>query len=212
VTVPQPYDIEMPSGHYLDVSVIDSDKVVLYDVAHKLAQTNRFGGATFYPYSVAQHAVLCARRAKALHEPLSVQYDCLHHDDGEYIVTDIQKPIKMLLEEQLGGKDALGELEDEWQAACEWKFDGGYTAHSRIKEYDTWAVLVEARELLPSRGRAWDAAASQAQWRLAGGKLPETGLRTPSYWRGEMHWKDARDEYLELHFELKGALDGQPQG
>lgn len=202
-TVPQTYDIEMPTGHYLDVSGGRWSAVVLYDVAHKLAQTNRFGGATFYPYSVAQHAVLVARRAMAMREPVELCYAALHHDDGEYVATDIQKPIKLWI-----GENRLGDLEALWQYACEHTFKVPKVDKKTIKEYDTWAVLVEARELLPSRGKHWQAAASQRQWRLQGGKLPETGLRTPSYWRGELNWRDARDEYLELHFELKGAIDG----
>lgn len=207
--VPKPHEIEMPTGHYVDVGDPWNADIRVEDIAHKLAQTNRFGGAGAYPYSVAQHVVLCARRALALHHTSAFAYAMLHHDDGEYIATDIQKPVKIWLEEGsdlVSNQRTLGDLEDMWQEVIAERLGVPLPPKERIKEIDTWAVLVEAKNLLPSGGKHWAAAEAQKQWRLAGGKLPESGLRTPSYWRGEMHWAAARDEYLELHHELRGAL------
>ena len=206
---PKTYDIEMPTGHYVDVSDPAGADIRLEDIAHKLAQTNRFGGATYYPYPVAQHAVLVSRRMEALHCTPEECFAGLHHDDGEYIATDIQKPIKMYIEAIVEGRDVLGDLESDWQLAIESRLELPPSAEhkARIKESDVWAVLIEAKNLLPSKGRNWRSRAAQKQWKLRGGALPDQ-LRTPAYWRGEMYWREARDEYLVRHYELKEVLDG----
>lgn len=192
------YDIEMPSGHYVDVSAPVNADIRIEDIAHKLAQTNRFGGATIYPYPVAQHAVFVSRRMEACGHGPAECWAGLHHDDGEYIATDIQKPIKVWVEDQTkgweDGKDLLGALEQMWQYAIEEHLElpSSKTHKSIIKEADVFAVLIEAKNLMPSKGRYWRAREQMRQWKLEVGALPER-LRTPSYWLGELHWMEARD-------------------
>lgn len=201
---PQIYDIEMPTGHYLNVADPAHADIRIEDIAHKLAQTNRFGGATYYPYSVAQHVVLVATRLRNTGATLEEQYAGVHHDDAEYVTQDTQKPIKLYL----GADDKLADMEDAWQHEIEKRLGVRPYDKALIKGADTFAVLIEAKNLLPSKGRNWRARPAQKQWKLLDGALPEQ-LRTPSYWRGEIHWKEARDAYLELHYELRGRIDGE---
>ena len=61
----------------------------LSDIAHNLSQINRYSGATIAPYSVAQHAINCARVA-----PGRWKLWCLHHDDPEFVLNDVARPLK----------------------------------------------------------------------------------------------------------------------
>lgn len=203
-STPQVHDIEMPTGHYLNVADPSGADIRIEDIAHKLAQINRFGGATYYPYPVAQHALFVAIRLRNTGATLEEQFAGLHHDDAEYITTDIQKPIKLYL----GADDKLSDMEDAWQHEIEKRLGIASYDKALIKSADTFAVLVEAKNLLPSKGRNWRARPAQQQWKLLGGKLPEQ-LRTPNYWRGELHWSQARDEWLTHHYLLREALDAK---
>ena len=39
---------------------LSSNEIDVVDIAHHLSQINRYGGACFFPYSVAQHSALMA--------------------------------------------------------------------------------------------------------------------------------------------------------
>lgn len=52
--------IQTRSGIIFDLVAPIEQMVSLTDIAHGLAHINRFTGHTRYPYSVAQHCVLCA--------------------------------------------------------------------------------------------------------------------------------------------------------
>jgi 5'-deoxynucleotidase YfbR-like HD superfamily hydrolase len=73
------------------------------DIAHGLSLTNRFGGATMEPYSVAQHCVIMS---KLVEEDFAMQ--ALLHDAHEYIIGDIVTPTKLALGKEAG--DAIRSL------------------------------------------------------------------------------------------------------
>lgn len=64
------------------------------DIAHALSMTVRANGHVNHFYSVAQHAVDCAREAKARGCSQRVQLICLLHDASECYIADIPRPIK----------------------------------------------------------------------------------------------------------------------
>jgi hypothetical protein len=68
-----------------------------------------------------------------------------------------------------------------------------------VKQADNFALLVEAQHLMPSRGH-WDFEFDNHPHRGQEG-IPRV-IRTPPYWRGEIDWKAARDEFLARHKEL----------
>lgn len=95
----------------LDIRSTDIDE---RDVAHHLACINRFNGATLRPVTVAQHAVYVSR----LLDGTGLEWQALHHDDGEAYVGDVTKWLKES-EEMRGFRDA----EEKAQRACYIHFD-----------------------------------------------------------------------------------------
>lgn len=183
--------VEVPSGGFVNMRNPNPDDITLYDIAHKLAQTNRYGGSTSHPYSVAQHAVFVSERLRRQGYSKRIQLEGLHHDDAEAFLMDIPRPWKALLgdtykqmtlifEEAIMVALNLPSVTDE--------------EHVIIKAADNYALLVEARKLLPSGGHRWDYLKD-----LAG--LPSR-IITPDYFMGEQHWSDSRDAYLKRHKEL----------
>jgi len=87
--------IRMPSaihtftGRLVDPLDLNPDDVCIEDVAHHLSNQCRFSGGTAFHYSVAQHAYYASK----LVEP-EFAWDALHHDDAEYLLQDMAKPLK----------------------------------------------------------------------------------------------------------------------
>jgi uncharacterized protein len=85
-------------GRLFDVLNPNPNEVTIFEIAHHLSQINRFNGAGKFPYSVAQHSVLCAqeclRRYPACFE---LALACLLHDAAEAYLGDIIRPVKGLV-------------------------------------------------------------------------------------------------------------------
>lgn len=124
----------------------DPDNIRLYDIAHQLALVNRFGGATKYPYSVAQHTLLCAALAKRLHPGDHEMYRwALLHDASEYVLGDMVRPVKVLLPE-------YREIEDRLMGLIATRFGLAPltpTGHHALKHIDNTACMIEKAALLP---------------------------------------------------------------
>lgn len=183
--------VEVPTGGF--VSMVDPSPadITLLDVAWKLAQTNRYGGSTIYPYSVATHAVFVAERLRRMGHSRKVQLLGLHHDDPEAFLGDIPKPWKARLGQVY--KDMTLTFEAVITEALDLPPDAD-VYHNVIKAADNFALLVEARNMMPSGGHRWDYVKE-----LYG--LPSR-IVTPDYFRGEIYWEDARDSFLARHKEL----------
>jgi|SRR6056297_1068025 len=69
----------------------------MVDIAHHLAQCNRYSGAANFPFSVAQHSVLMAEKMLAATQNPFLALDCLFHDASEYVLGDMAKPIKLMM-------------------------------------------------------------------------------------------------------------------
>lgn len=65
------------------------------DIAHSLSNICRYGGASRYHYSVAQHSVLMAELAYAMTLDPVFALDCLFHDAAEAYIGDLPTPIKV---------------------------------------------------------------------------------------------------------------------
>ncbi len=154
---PGNHEIELASGGYLDLLAPDPALITLGDIAHGLAHTCRYAGHTRTIYSVAEHAVLVARRLRVDGCPPATQLVGLHHDDAEAFVADIARPLKTLLQ------PAYGQITDRLDSAV-WEAlklphlgreDYGQFAWAAVKSADYWALACEAWHLMPSRGRGW---------------------------------------------------------
>ena len=73
------------------------------DVAHHLAQTNRFAGGTKLPYSVAEHCCHAHDIVAKRNMPKPVRLLALLHDAHEFILGDWTTPIQVALDAEAPG-------------------------------------------------------------------------------------------------------------
>jgi uncharacterized protein len=145
------------SGRLFDIVNPDPSEIDIDEMAHALSQINRFCGHTQYPYSVAQHSVLCAKECER-------RYPCrpelalalLLHDGAEYVCCDIIRPLKRMI------GSLYRPIEDRVQEAV-WKRFGlrvGHSAQAIIHECDNAVVMTESRALMRGSER-WNWADTQ---------------------------------------------------
>lgn len=89
--------IETWTGRQIFFDELSSADVVLADIAHALAMTNRYNGHTLFPYSVAQHSVLIAEWVFAKTSDPWAALDALLHDATEAYLGDITRPLKQVM-------------------------------------------------------------------------------------------------------------------
>lgn len=196
--VPNAHEVETFSGNFVDTKRPDPDTIVLEDIAHALANTCRYGGHCQRFYSVAEHAVFCSIRVERQGYGRRTALAALHHDDAEAYLGDIPRPLKPLL-----GK-GYERLSDRMDAAIVEGLDlplsVGHFHDQPVKEADTWALLVEAKFLLPSQGKGWYLGEQGAHaWGLEA--QPER-IVIPDYWRGGLEPKEAEGLFLSRHWSL----------
>lgn len=196
--IPTNHEVETFSGLYVDTKNPDPATISLVDIAHALAATCRYGGHCQSFYSVAEHAVFCSIRAQRVGLGKLWQLAALHHDDAEAYLGDIPRPLKPLL------GTVYTELSDQMDlAVCEaleLPFAGPLFHAKAIKSIDTWALLVEARFLLPSQGKGWYLGEQGAHaWGL---EEQPSRIVVPDYWRGGISPSAAKRLYLDRHAEL----------
>ena len=205
--IPTAFEVELTSGAYFDVTAPDHHALTLNDIAEPLGKTCRYGGACKGYFSVAEHSVLVALKLRRLGAPVSLQLAGLHHDDGEFCLSDIQRPVKLALRHML----ELGELGDPYAGITRklehaiWRAFGQMNGHMLwtpgdehnplVKEVDVWACSFEARHIMPSKGKHWE-----QTWLLSQATRP-----IPEHDEDEIHgweWRQARDVFIALHYEL----------
>lgn len=124
------------------------EDICIEDIAHSLALKCRFGGHCLRFYSVAEHSVNVSRY---LPDPLK-QWG-LMHDAGEAYLCDIIRPIKSLF-------PAAVEMEAVIMECVARKFDLPPLTpqdKAKLKRIDNGMLLTEARDLMATPERRWDA-------------------------------------------------------
>jgi hypothetical protein len=205
--IPSAFEVELASGAYFDVLAPDHGALTLNDIAEPLAKTCRYGGACKGYMSVAEHAVLVAQKLARLGAPINLQLAGLHHDDPEFCLSDIQRPVKLALRHML----ELGELGDPYagitrklehaiwrafgQVRGEMLWTPGDEHNQLVKDVDNWACAFEARHIMPSKGEHWEQA-----WLLksATRPIPEHDEDAIRGWE----WRQARDVFTLMHKQL----------
>lgn len=81
--------IQTFTGRKLTFLDPNPDDLRIEDIAHHLAHANRFCGATWGTYTVAEHCVLCSH-----HIAPDYAFEALLHDAPEAYLCDIPKPVK----------------------------------------------------------------------------------------------------------------------
>lgn len=139
------------TGKAFDFNAIEDNEYCLEDIARSLSQTNRYGGHTSWPYSVAQHSVLMADAIYLETDDPNLALDCLFHDATEAYLGDMKTPLKNMM-------PSYREMENRVDAAIRKAFARmGVPAEMfpKTKEYDTRILLDEKFALLSPTGPKW---------------------------------------------------------
>ncbi len=168
--------VETFTGKHVDILDPDPDEICIEDLAHALANTNRFGGHTSEPYSVAEH---CVRMSEIC--PHGLALECLMHDAAEAYIGDMPSPFKQVMPD-------FQVFEARLERAIRIRFNLPGDHHPEaVRHYDQVMLLTEAREL----GLSW--------WKT--GKhtnMPEPLVGELIPW----DWKTAKSRFLKRFEEL----------
>lgn len=183
------------SGANVDLRFIAQGTIDILDIAHHLAQINRFTGACSRPYSVAEHSLLVCelveRAIGILPADPSVLLAALMHDAHEAYTTDLSSPMKQIV-------GAAWSMEEQRiQHAVLKRFElltASTSARTLIHWADLTALSTERAQLLPPGGIDW----------------PVSRTHPPCDWwrfdeRAEFTWLDWRQAFLDRFSELQFA-------
>jgi len=183
------------SGRQFDVRHPYCGNVNLGDIAHSLAQINRFNGHASRPYSVAEHSLLVAEIVRVMGGNPHAQMAGLMHDAHEAYCGDLHSP----------GKDDIGHdwhlFEDKFSRTVRTYFElnCAFVDHAPlVKRADLIALATERRDLMPNNSAPWEC--------LMGITPDATPLNAPG--RQRMTWCDWRDEFI-AHFNALEAAMGR---
>ena len=138
--------IETYTGQMIDVADPNPNKINLNDIAHALSNICRYSGHCKSFYSVAEHCVL---GSFLIEEPLVKMF--LLHDASEAYLNDLSRPLKTILPKYKS-------LEDVFSYVIYERFLGKQPTKEekkKIKHVDDQMLLLEAHELMPSKGSGW---------------------------------------------------------
>lgn len=191
--------VSLASGRLFPIQNPRPEDFDIYDVAHHLAQVNRFSGATRVPYSVASHLCVCA--TIATYEPImkytekvgKVDPDkvlrwAFAHDFAEFVIGDHIRPVKRSVPEL--GKLEAGVMDGvkEWLKLPELND----AEKSGVRFIDNLACSSEKVALLPN----------SEPWPGMPNAHPDM-VKTVT-WMANMRWDEVRDKFLDVYFQIFG--------
>lgn len=146
----------------------------LTDVAHHLSMVNRYSGATVYPFSVAQHLLLCrALAAFAWPKDELLRKWALVHDLPEYMLGDHIRPVKRTLADFEPMEDRAMRAMADWLGLAPLDANGV----KELRAIDMMSCAIEKRALCPN----------SEQW----GGIPDP-IDGFDIWTFETPWRDVR--------------------
>jgi hypothetical protein len=157
-------------------------------IAHSLSHICRFTGHCRKFYSVAEHSLLVSRIMEDL--GLGDPHEGLFHDGVESVLADVASPVKALLKDYKALEKAL-------DAAMRKQFALPETPTEGCHKADLIALLIEARELMPSKGADYGAPDDVI---LAAKKAPYM----IQCWTPE----NARERFMTRHHDIRRRLRG----
>jgi hypothetical protein len=187
--------ITTASGQDLDLAMPRPGQINIKDIAHSLAQINRFTGHAGRPYSVAEHSLLvCDIATDNLQLDVHGQLAALLHDAHEAYCGDLHTP----------GKQLVGQAWYAFERNLERSVHSAFAInsasrahHDAIKRADLMALAIEHRDLMFKTARAWP---------ILSGVVCIPTIRLDSVFRSKhMQWQDWRDEFLQRYHELDYA-------
>lgn len=173
------------------------------DIVKPLSRIARFLGHTQIPWSVAAHAVCCARFAAVKNWPLELQWLCLHHDDAEALVGDIPAPMKRWLEQGRSGMD-IANIEFAASLALrnslnDYRMPDVKQRHA-IKVADLAILMGEAHELMLPPPKQWGVPVDD------GDRVLAMAIVNRYLSLGDGWGVDAENEYLIADADLREEL------
>lgn len=185
------------TGAALDLHYVGRNEISLLDIAHHLAQTNRYNGACSRPYSVAEHSLLTCEiveRQLGVRDPAVLQA-ALMHDAHEAYTGDMTQSVKLALRKVAG--DAWDRFEERLQRHVLHRFDlltQYISAEQSIHWADMTALATERVQLMPAGGPAWEVLATHDPVDWADLKA-----------HGRFTWQDWRQAFLDRFADLDFA-------
>lgn len=195
--------------HFRGHNLFDMDREqnwLIHEVAHSLAQINRFTGHAVRPYSVAEHSLLVADLARLEGASTSAQLAALLHDAHEAFTGDVSTPVKWTVGNPWN--DFEHQQQHEVRNALRIRM-AAHAHRARITTWDLQALATERRDLL-----LFDQV-NNAPWLIldnpASPVRPSAHhkLNTPE--REAMSWRDWRDEFLAAYAELNGKAQREQE-
>lgn len=186
-------------GHLFDLQYCREDKVVIDDIAHALAQINRFTGHCRRPYSVAEHSLLVLEIIERLFTvDVHGRLAALLHDAHEAYVGDVASPTK------LAAGDGWAQLEHRVERTVRSAFalhGAHYNWRDAIRQADLIALATEREQLMPAGGGTWEILVHVQPVQWVSLMAPERCAMTWHEWRDRF-----RDAYDALDFARNDAL------
>lgn len=135
-------------GLAVDLANPSPEMIDICDIAHHLANVNRYTGATFRPYSVAEHSVRVALEASDNGLDRRLALWGLLHDASEAYLGDVSSPLKSLLPEYKA-------LERKMMAVVCEKFRLDPAMPEEVRHADMVLLTTEKRDLLGPEPQPW---------------------------------------------------------
>jgi hypothetical protein len=136
--------IQTYSNYKFDFVNLDTNIICIRDIAHALSNICRYTGHTNEFYSVAQHSVLASHIV-----PEEDALTALLHDATEAYLSDISKPLKLLLPEYKVLEDRV------WLKIAE-RFNLPGVLPVTVKQADIILLATEKRDLLGKGPEEWE--------------------------------------------------------
>lgn len=140
--------IQTAHGRTFDLADPRPEDIHVDDIAHHLAQINRYTGAARRPYNVAQHSCLVSQLL-----PPRLRLAGLLHDAAEAYTGDWSSPLKVLV--RLEAPGCIEKIHGRIERCVEERFGLKLTEadHDLIKWADLTMLATEKRDLMPRGGR-----------------------------------------------------------
>lgn len=182
------------TGREFDLALPNPAAVMADDLAHALAQINRFTGHARRPYSVAEHSLLVVEICERLmHINAHGLMAALMHDAHEAYCNDVSTPAKR----QVGAAWDMFEHRLERTVRCAFGLHAAaYEHREAIKQADLIALATERAQLLPPHGDVWP---------MLTHVQPVTWVDLQSPERCAMQWHDWRNRFIDKFDELEFA-------
>lgn len=148
------------SGQRYRLAGPELDTPRIGDIAHHLAQINRFTGAASRPYSVAEHSLLCEQIAASEGAGPMARLCALMHDAHEAYTSDMASPVKIALRieddvEHGSGYDYL-EAHHQMNVLNSFNMGQSWGLHRHdVRRWDLMALKIERAALMPIDGDTW---------------------------------------------------------